>query len=109
MPIIPAEADEMDALYAEPESPAAAAPEEAAEAPETIDAEEADGATAVIDNKVLSPEGKPLKAGDQVILRVVRNLGDESEVAYGSAEAESAPMGGMAGAEAELDEMGMEA
>lgn len=51
-------------------------------APESIDEENAGEETAVISNKILSPEGEPLKAGDEIVLQVVENFGDESSVKY---------------------------
>jgi len=108
MPIIPPEAsDGMESLYSE-ETPQPMKPEMGEETPPEETMEESPGSTAMIDNKVLSPEGKPLKAGDRVILEVVKNYGDESEVRYGTMES----MGGadqMSEANAELDQMGMEA
>jgi len=38
--------------------------------------------TAVVSNKILSPEGKPLNEGDEIVLQVVKNYGDECEVKY---------------------------
>lgn len=97
----------MESLYSE-ETPQPMKPEMGEETPPEETMEESPGSTAMIDNKVLSPEGKPLKAGDRVILEVVKNYGDESEVRYGTMES----MGGadqMSEANAELDQMGMEA
>jgi len=112
MPIIKAPPDEMDNLYSSEESPNAEAPEmeQEGEAPEneTVDQEEAESGTAVIDNKVLSPQGVALKEGDKVILTVVKNYGDESEVKYVPEKAKGTtkpPPGGMDEAEAELDQM----
>lgn len=44
--------------------------------------EEAGESTALISNKILSPEGEPIKEGDEIVLQVVKNYGDESEVKY---------------------------
>jgi hypothetical protein len=39
--------------------------------------------SAVVSNKVLSgPDGAPLKEGDEIVLKIIKNFGDESEVAY---------------------------
>jgi hypothetical protein len=106
MPRIPASEDEMEGLYPSEETPAAEEPTAMTEeTPETIDEEEAATGTAVVDNKVLSPGGEPLKEGDKIILEIVKNYGDESEVRYAttSGAPTAAPGGGMAGAEAELD------
>lgn len=51
------------------------------------------GTTALVPNKVLSPEGEELKEGDEIVVRVVKNYGDETEIEYapkkgGSAETE---------------------
>ena len=67
-----------------------AAPEKSGmpvEKPETadkpsVDEQNAEEQTAIISNKILSPEGGPLKEGDEVVVRVVKNYGDESEVKY---------------------------
>lgn len=52
------------------------------EASESVDQEEAEGVTAVVPNKLLSPEGEPLKEGDEIVVRVVKNYGDETEIEY---------------------------
>lgn len=49
---------------------------------ESVDREEAMAKTAIISNQILSPEGEPLKAGDEIVVRVVKNYGDESEIEY---------------------------
>jgi hypothetical protein len=104
-----------ESLYASEGAPAeATAPEEAAEgaeetAPESIDEEEAEGSTAIVDKKVLSPDGKPLKEGDEVVLTVVKCYGEECEVRYAPKKSggEVQPPGGMMMDEsnAELDAM----
>lgn len=38
--------------------------------------------TVVVPNKLLSPDGEPLKAGDEIVVQVVKNYGDESEIKY---------------------------
>lgn len=107
----------MESLYPSDNAPVTP-PGEAAEseAPgdkeSSVDEQEAAEATAVIDNKILSPDGEPLKEGDEVVLVVVKNFGDESEVKYAPKEPASpteAPGGDMAGAEAELDQMSAKA
>lgn len=102
----------MDSLYESPGTPETPTSETPAseEAAETVDQEEAEGTTAVIDNKVLSPGGEPLKEGDEIVLVVVKNFGEESEVKYAPKEAGASepPGGGMPGAEAELDAMSQE-
>lgn len=54
------------------------------EPPESVDEfnEEEGDSTAVISNKILSPEGEPLKKGDEIVVRVVQNYGDESLIEY---------------------------
>ena len=72
-----------------------AAPEKSGmpvEKPETadkpsVDEQNAGEQTAVVSNKILSPKGEALKEGDEVVLTIVKNYGDESEVKY-------APKGG---------------
>lgn len=68
------------------------------EASESVDREEAEGAenSAVVSNKILSPDGEPLKEGDEVVLQVVKNYGDESEVKYAPKKPET-PAGEEAG------------
>jgi len=120
MPKYSPETEEMDSLYEsaqetpetpEPEMESEMGPEmEPEEEPETIDQEEQESESAVVSNKVLSPGGEPLKEGDKIILTVVKNYGDESEVKYAtesSASSVKPPGDGMAGAEAELEAMDM--
>ena len=66
-----------------PDQSAAPKPEEAGE-PETTDQETAESQnSAVIANKVLTgPDGEAPKEGDEIILKVIKNYGDECEVAY---------------------------
>lgn len=59
-----------------------ASPEKPAEPQESVDQEEAEGVTAVVPNKLLSPEGEPLNPGDEIVVRVVKNYGDETEIEY---------------------------
>lgn len=49
----------------------------------SVDQENAEAGeeTAVVSNKLLSPAGSPLKEGDEIVVRVVKNYGDESEIA----------------------------
>ena len=78
----------MDESYGQ--GPAAAPPDEGMGEPaeqESVDDENANSQTAIVSNKILSPEGEPLKEGDEIVLQVVKNYGDESEVKY-------APKGG---------------
>lgn len=56
----------------------------------SVDEENAESSTALVSNKILSPEGAPLKEGDEIVVTVVKNYGDESEIKY-------APKGGAAG------------
>lgn len=106
--------DEMDGMYPSSEAPdETTAPEGEGmegeeESPESIDEEEAEGDTAVIDNKVLAPEGESLKEGDEIVLVVVKNYGGESEVRYAPKKKsgkEVQPPGMMAEANSELDSM----
>ena len=54
--------------------------------------EESSEDTALVSNKILRPDGEPLKAGEEVKVRIVKNYGDESEIAYCSkAGAEETP------------------
>lgn len=96
----------MDSLYSPEGSTSAAEPEETEET-ESIDEEEASSPTAVIDNKVLSPAGKPLKEGDKITITVVKNFGDESEIKITteSAGSEVQPPDMMSESNSELDKM----
>lgn len=58
---------------------------EAAE-PQSVDEEEASANTAIVSNNILSPEGEPLKEGDEIVVRIVKNYGDESEIEYAPKE-----------------------
>ena len=108
--------DEMDSLYEsdETESPETETEEdesESEEAPESIDAEEAEGKTAVVDNKVLAPAGEKLKEGDELTIVVVKNYGGESEIRFkskSSGKEVQPPKGMMDEANAELDMMNQE-
>lgn len=68
----------MDSSYGASEST------ESSEPKQSVDQENEDAGeeTALISNKILSPEGEPLKEGDEIVLQVVKNYGDESEVKY---------------------------
>lgn len=74
--------DDMDSLYGE--GPASETAETPSSQPESVDQEEQETGeqTAVISNKILSPDGEPLNPGDEIVLQVVKNYGDESEVKY---------------------------
>lgn len=48
----------------------------------SVDQENAMSDTALVPNKVLSPDGEPLQEGEEIVLVVVKNHGDESEVKY---------------------------
>lgn len=65
---------------------------------ESVDRENEEGNTAVISNKILSPDGEPIKEGDEIVVRVVKNYGDESEIEYAPKE------GGKAAAATETEE-----
>lgn len=58
--------------------------------------ESAGASTAIVSNKLLSPDGEPLKEGDEVVVQIVKNYGDESEIKYapkkGGEETEEEPM-----------------
>lgn len=105
--------DEMEGMYpsseasAETPAPEGEEAEGGEETPESIDQEEAEGDTAMIDNKVLAPEGEPLKEGDEIVLVVVKNYGNESEIRYAPKKSgkEVQPSGSMAEANSELDSM----
>lgn len=87
----------MDSMYGSQDQAPVKAPTES-------EHDDEGGATAVIDNKVLSPDGEPLKEGDEIVVQVVKNYGDECEVKYapkkgGGSESEGED------ADAELDSM----
>lgn len=60
--------------------------EKPAEEKPSVDEQNAGEQTAVVSNKILSPKGQSLKEGDEVVLVVVKNYGDESEVKYAPAK-----------------------
>lgn len=72
--------DMMDSGYGSSDAAKVTPPEEKP----SVDQENKDAGTktALVDNKILSPEGQPLKAGDEIIVRVVKNYGTESEIEY---------------------------
>ena len=74
--------DDMDESYG-PTAPMKPA-EDKGPTPEkpSVDEENADEQTALVSNKILSPEGEPLKEGDEIVVKVVKNYGDESEIMY---------------------------
>lgn len=101
--------EDMDASY----GAAAVAPPEKVAA-ETVDQEAAEAETTIVPNSILSPDGEPLKEGDEIVVRVVKNYGDESEIEYapkkGSEDTETEsteePMSREAGELAALSEEG---
>ena len=76
--------EDMDASYAG--ATAAKDPQTSQDAPkgdeQSVDQENAMGDTAVISNKILSPDGDPIKEGDEIVVKIVKNYGDESEIMY---------------------------
>lgn len=79
----------------------------------SVDKEEQTSDTALISNKILSPEGEPLKEGDEIVVRVVKNYGDESEIEYapkkgGESEDSVEPMSQEASELSALSEEGAE-
>lgn len=52
------------------------------ESKESVDHEKDMAATAIVPNKLLSPEGESLNTGDEIVVRIVKNYGDESEIEY---------------------------
>lgn len=81
MPAYTPSDEDMDSSYgggAAVEAP----PDTGSEAAESVDEENAGAATAIVSNKILSPDGEPLKEGDEIVVRVVKNYGDESEIEY---------------------------
>lgn len=69
-----------EGLYPSEEETMSSENEGKEEAPESIDAEEAEGDTAVIDNKIISPSGEDPKEGEEIVFVVVKNYGGESEI-----------------------------
>lgn len=76
---------------------------------ETIDETTAESQnSAVVSNKVLTgPGGETPKEGDEIVLKVVKNFGDECEVAYSTTKPSEigASEGPMSGADGEIDAM----
>lgn len=105
MPKYNPSADESE-LYDEVKPPAESAGKSPTES-ESVDEEMAEGSTAVVPNKVLTgPDGEPPKEGDEIVLKVIKNYGDESEVAY--APSKPAEPSQMSEANDELDAMDKE-
>lgn len=52
----------------------------------SVDEENTESSTALVPNKILSPDGEPLKEGEEIVVRVVRNHGDQSEIEYAPKE-----------------------
>lgn len=84
--------NEMDSLYGESET-------KPKEKPESVDQEEREqmATTAIVPLKLLSPEGEPLKKGDEIVVKVQEVYDDEAEIAY-------APKKGGGGGEKSADE-----
>ena len=59
----------------------------------SVDQQNAMSDTALVPTKVLSPEGKPLNPGDEIVLRVVRVHGEDAEVEYAPKEGKEGPSG----------------
>lgn len=73
----------MDDSYSAPvTAPDQAAESETSEETASVDEENAASNTALVSNKILSPEGEPLKEGDEIVVRIVKNYGNESEIEY---------------------------
>lgn len=86
--------DELDSSYGSSKAAPVTPPDEGAKPEESVDEENAGQETALVSNKILSPEGESLKPGDEIVLQVVKNYGDECEVKYAphkSDEAASEP------------------
>lgn len=73
----------MDSSYA---SATAAEEPESPSPPESVDEENAGQDTAIVSNKILSPDGEALNEGDEIVVRIVKNYGDESEIEYAPKE-----------------------
>lgn len=59
------------------------------EASESVDEENAEATEVVVPNKVLmGPDGKEPKEGDEIVVKVVKNYGDESSIIYAPAKPE---------------------
>jgi hypothetical protein len=93
--------EEMDSSYGSKPAPVGPPGEEESKpTPEkpSVDEENAGQQTVVISNKILSPHGEAIKEGDEIVLEVVKNYGDESEVKYAPKESGSAEEPETAGA-----------
>lgn len=73
--------DEMDESYRSPSSDTSSEAE-----PQSEDEEMSTATTAVVPNKLLSPDGSPIKEGDEIVVRIVKTYGDESEIEYAPKE-----------------------
>lgn len=99
--------DDMDPMYGSTE-PVRAPEDMGGEEPESVDQENAEEGqqTAIVSNKILSPEGEPLKEGDEIVVKIVKNYGDESEIAYApkeGAESDEAQTSDKMGADTESE------
>lgn len=66
--------------------------QDTASPPEETDETETAANTAVVDNKVLmGADGRPPKEGDEIVVRVVKVYGDESEIEYAPAKGGEKP------------------
>ena len=66
--------DEMDSAYSG-EAPVNSPAEKS-----SVDEQNATSETALVPNKILCPGGEPLKDGEEILVRVVKNHGEESEI-----------------------------
>lgn len=85
-------------------------PEEKGEPAEaqTTDEETAESMnSAVVSNKVLAgPGGEPLKEGDEIVVKIIKNFGDESEIAYSTTKPGEIGAGdGSMSSDSEIDAM----
>jgi len=75
------EEEEMYSSSSEVTSPEEKSESEDAESVETVDEESMQDKSVLVSNKVLmGPDGSPPKEGDEIVVKVVKNYGDESEI-----------------------------
>lgn len=104
--------EDMDSSYGSSDQGEVKPPDESGA--ESVDEKNETAETTVVPNKILSPDGEPLKEGDEIVVQIVKNYGDESEIKYaphkaGEEEGEASDTGaGMAGVGSELTALDQE-
>ena len=102
MPITKPKESDLDSLYSEDNA--------SSDKPKSVDEQERKEmeTTAIVPMKLLSPDGEPVREGDEITVKVNRLHGDdEAEISYCSNDKKPSDDGEMS-ADNELEEMGKE-